>query len=252
MRPEGAPAFREERRIQRKGNIMSMKLKVLGLGLLAVLATSAFTAINASASVSGHFTQEINTATITGEETLGTPHRLKFSADGGTPIECTVAHYEATPVHPLTFEEITFTPTYELCKTEGAASHNITVHHQKCEYEFYSNTNASANVEPHKTTGHATVGLWCPPESNGILVTHPNCTMRMPPQTIKEEGATYTTITRNGKHAITANITATGITAHYEAGICIFLGTNHTAKMEGSVTVWAENHKDEPVHLTAT
>lgn len=227
---------------------MSLKLKILGLGVLAVMATSAFTVMNASATVTGHFAQEINTATITGEETLGTEHRLKFSADGGTRIECTIAHYEATPKHGLTFDEITFKMHYTLCKTEGEHEHTVKVDPRGCEYEFYSRSAASGSTP----TAHATVGLWCPPEINGVLVTHPNCTMRMPPQTITNEGATYTPIEVNGAHAITADITATGITAHYEGGICIFLGTKHTAVMEGSVTVSAKDHENVPVDLTAT
>lgn len=220
---------------------MSIKLKALGLGLLAAMAMSAVAAINASATISGHFTQPAANTKITGEETLGTAHRVKFSVDGGTPIECTKAHYEGTPVAELTFQRLLATPTYSECGTEGSGTHNVTVHHLGCEFEFYSRTTG---------TGHATTGLVCPAGVNGLLVTHPNCTMRMPPQTLS--GITYSTITVNNKHAITLEATVSGITAHYEAGICIFLGTTHTGTMNGSATVRGLNASNEPVDITAT
>lgn len=226
---------------------MSLKLKVLGLGLLAALAVSAIAVVNASASITGHFEQEITRAHLKGEES-GTNHRIKFSVDGGTPIECTIATYTGTPVDPLTFEELTVTPHYTECKTEGASEHNVTVHVDGCEFEFYSNKNAST----HTPTSYATTGLWCPKDVPGIRVTHPNCTMRMPPQTITTRGVRYTTTEENKKHAITLTADAAGITAHYEAGICIFLGTTHSAVMVGSATVWAVNANNEPVGITAT
>ncbi len=223
---------------------MSTKLKVLSLGLLSTLVMSAVVAISASANVSGHFTQGVSNSTITGRE--GGEHRIKFSVDGGTPIECDSAHYDGTPEPEITTQRLLVTPTYTQCHTEGGAPGSVVVDHRGCEFEFYSNSGAST----HSPTAHATTGLVCPEGINGLLVTHPNCTMRMPPQTLSD--ITYTTITLNGKHAITLNSTVGGITAHYEAGICIFLGTSHTGTMNGSATVEAFNGINNPVDITAT
>lgn len=221
---------------------MSMKLKVLGLGLLAVLATSAFAVVNAPAKTSGHFTHDVpgGTGFITGTE--GGTHRLKFDT-GGTPIECDVAVYHGTA--PATATTVDVTPTWEKCHTEGAAAGTVIVHHNECQIRFHSNTAASTSPP----TEHATTGLVCP-AGKAVVVTHENCTMTMPPQALK--GVTYTTLFENGRHTITLDSTVEGITTHYHGGICIFLGTTHVGRMQGSVTVEALNSIGERFNLTAT
>ncbi len=216
---------------------MSIKLKALGLGLIAAMAIGSFAVMNASAAVSGHFTHDAagGTATITGNE--GGTHRLKFSSDNGTPIECDVAHYSGT-VSAATTTTLEVLPSYSQCHTEGAAPGTVTVDVNNCKFVFHS-----------RTSGHATTGVNCPAGFN-ILVTHPNCTMRMPTQALS--GVTYGTATEGGKHTITLNATVGGITAHYEAGICIFLGTTHTATMNGSATVEGLDSLNNRVNITAT
>ncbi|HYP56553.1 MAG TPA: hypothetical protein VEQ41_09690 [Solirubrobacterales bacterium] len=225
---------------------MSMKLKVLGLGLIAAMAMGSFAVLNASASVSGHFTHDAagGHAIIKGLEGPGTAHRVKFST-GGTPIECDEARYEGT-VSSSTVTTLDVLPIYSKCHTEGAAAGSVVVDVRGCTFRFHSNSGAA----PHTPATHATTGLVCPAGVDGILVTHPNCTMRMPPQALS--GVTYTTTVENNKHAITLNATVGGITAHYESGICIFLGTKQTGTMNGSATVWAENTAGERVNITAT
>jgi hypothetical protein len=216
---------------------MSIKLKALGLGVLAAMAMSAVGVLNASATVSGHFTHDAagGAATITGKES-GT-HRLKFASDGGTPIECDVAHYSGS-VATATTTTIEVTPAYSKCHTEGGEPGSVVVDVNSCKFVFHS-----------RTTGHATTGVKCATGVQ-IVVTHPNCTMRMPSQALT--GVTYGTITENGKHAITLNSTVSGITAHYEAGICIFLGTTHSATMTGSATVEGLAPGGGAVNITAT
>jgi hypothetical protein len=215
---------------------MSIKLKALGLGLIAAMAMGSFAAINASATVSGHFTHDAvgGAATITGKES-GT-HRLKFST-GGTPIECDVAHYSGS-VATATTTTIEVTPAYSKCHTEGGEPGSVVVDVNNCKFVFHS-----------RTTGHATTGVKCA-AGVSIVVTHPNCTMRMPTQALT--GVTYGTITENGKHAITLNSTVSNITAHYEGGICIFLGTSQSATMIGSATVEGLAPGGGAVNITAT
>jgi hypothetical protein len=230
-----------------KGNDMSMKIRALGLGVLAVLAIGTTTSINASASVTGHFTHTASDghATLTGTEGPGNVHRVRFSVDNGTHIECNVAHYHGT-VTVATVTTIDLTPTYSGCHTEGEAPGSITIDTNNCHLRFHSNSNAST----HNPSEHATLGYVCPAGVAGISITHPNCTIRMPTQPLK--GVVYTTTEENSRHTLTVTMTVQGKTAHYESGICIFLGTTHSGATTGSFTLEAFNTAGERVHLTAT
>jgi|SRR6187549_656112 len=219
---------------------MSIKLKALGLGLLAAMAMTAVGVLNASASITGHFT---HTATgghglVVGTES-GT-HRVKFSVDGGTPIECEEASYHGT-VSAATVTAVRVTPTYGKCKTEGGAAGSVVVDTNECHFVFHSNTKASGS----NPTGHATVTVEC--TSKGpIVVTHPNCEITIPSQSLS--GVTYTP---NGSE-ITLDSTVGGITSHYHGGICVFLGTTHTGTMTGSATVKGTNTDGSAASISAT
>lgn len=89
----------------------------------------------------------------------------------------------------------------------------------------------------------------CPVGKN-MLITHPNCTISVPPQT-NVTGFTPTTTVANGKHAITLDVNIQ-YTVHYESGICVFLGTKHTAAITGSTIIQGKNTLDEPVNITST
>lgn len=221
---------------------MSIKLKALGLGLLAAMAMSAVAVMNAGAETGGHFVSSASHTNLIGEES-GTNHRVKFASDGGTPIECTKATYTGT-MSGSTATEVSIKPHYTECRTEDAPvnEHKVVVHMNGCEYNFTVGQNPE---------GHNTVHLVCPTGVSGATITHPNCTMRMPAQT-PADGVAYTSDTSGPAHAITADVTATGITAHYEGGICVFLGTKHTATMTGSVTLRGEDTNGNPASITAT
>lgn len=222
---------------------MSIKLKALGLGLLAVLATSAF-AMNASAKVSGHFVSEVHHGILSGTGTA--THFTDFSVDGGTGIRCTSESYSGTISRATTEEEtttttVTVTPSYSNCETTGSVQ-NWDVHENGCNYKFWS-----------ASSGDGTVDVVCP-EGAAFVITHPNCTITVPAQT-PTGGVGYTNIehpSKSGKHAITVTATASNITAHYHGGACIFLGTKHTAEMKGSVIVTAANTAGEQKSITAT
>ncbi|HEX9967437.1 MAG TPA: hypothetical protein VGB06_05785, partial [Solirubrobacterales bacterium] len=94
---------------------MSLKLKVLGLGLLAVMATSAFVVTNASAVVSGHFVSENATHTILSGTGTAT-HSTHFSVDGGTGLICTSESYSGT-INVATTQSVTIAPSYSKCHT---------------------------------------------------------------------------------------------------------------------------------------
>jgi hypothetical protein len=227
-----------------KGNDMSLKLKILGMGLLAVMATSAFAAMNASATVGGHFINDAPNghAIITGTEVAGTLHIVRLQKEGGSAEETTQCHsssYTGT-VNAATVQSVTITPNWSSCTTGGSGGTSFEVHENGCSLTFTSGKTGQT---------HHTVDVVCP-VGKSIEMTHPNCTTIFPAQTVR--GVTYPTTVENNKHALTMNVTVGSITSHYETGICIFLGTTHKWEMKGSVTVKATNTEGNPVNITET
>jgi hypothetical protein len=222
---------------------MSLKLKALGLGLLAVLSVSAFAVMNASANNKGHVvTTGLAHATIEGTET-GT-HTTEFTLhglEGG--IVCDEIKYEGTTVAE-TSNDITITPIYNKCHTTGSAT-NIPVHVNGCSYTFTVAEKTTDSTEQ-------TVDLICP-VGKAIEITHPNCTITVGAQTITT-GVTYTTLFENGHHTITLDLTKPGITvvSQFHAGICIFTGTAHHGTLHGSVTVEALDTEKKLKDITVT
>jgi hypothetical protein len=219
---------------------MSMKLKVLGLGLLAVMATSAFAVMSASANTTGHFTSDKAHTILHGTESRPGNHNLSFqrvNAAGeaqGKPIQCTnVAYHGTTSVATTTAVQLT--PVYSNCGTEGEP-HNVFVHHP---------SSCGTNVFEFTSGGNGTVHVRCK-----ISVTHPNCGIGIPTQTLS--GVTYNTDFQNGVHAITAGVAVKGITGHFHSGVCVFLGTSHIFNMTGSVTLEGKDTEGNPVGITAT
>lgn len=216
---------------------MNEKLKFLGLGMLAVMAVSALAAISASASVSGHFTHDAlgGHAAIKGAE--GGEHRVKFEVDGKA-FECEVVSSEGT-VSAATVTTIAVTPAYANCQTPGESANSILIDTNGCHFVYHS-----------RSSGHATFSLECP--SGDLAITHPNCKVEVPSQTATG-GVTYGTAVSNpgNKHELTLSMTVT-LTAQYEGGICIFLGTGHQLSMTGSSTLAAFSTSGEQVNLTAT
>lgn len=224
---------------------MSLKLKMLGLGVLAVMATSAFAAVNASAKVSGHFTSEVDHVVLKGEDSFGKKHQLEFQeAGGGTPISCTDATYTGTlsEASATTTQEVEIQPEYKNCATTSGVWNEVTVEVQStasCGKDAYKFTSATPNA-------HGTVHIQC-----HITIKHPNCTLTIAPQT-PAGGITYTTSSESGKHEITGDVTVTDITATRHQGICIFLGTTGSFNMNGTTTLWGQNSKAERINITAT
>jgi len=240
---------------------MSIKLKALGLGLLAVLATSAFAGINASATVGGHFVHHgpQNSAVITAHEAKGSLHQLKFyhlkansheTDPDALPIECEKATYEGT-ASAKSVTEITLTPTYTNCNTEGGVAGSVTVTPNGCGYKFLS----------QGLNKHGTVEVECP-AGKAIVIKHPNCEITVPaqkaPETLTEGVVYHNVVEPNGKSALTATVTLKTITGHYHGGICIFLGTSQKFEMIGSVTVkgyedlGGANPEGLPISITHT
>jgi hypothetical protein len=217
-----------------------LKLKVLGLGLLAMMATSAFAAMNASATGGGHFVSDAEHTIIKGLDS-GT-HRLHLEPDppDGSQTGCEVATYEGTATSATT-TQIDVTPTYEQCRTTPDGT-IFPITHNGCTYRFTVSTGGT----------FGTAHLICP-AGNAIEIHHPNCTITVSPTNNQNlSGVHYTTaVGPTGKHEITLDVDVTFQTT-YHGGICIFLGTNKFGTLKGSSTVWGENTNQERVNITTT
>jgi hypothetical protein len=216
---------------------MSMKLKVLGLGLLAVMATSAFAVMNATAETGGHFVNDAPNghATIVGVESG--EHRLHLSGPTEGIVGCEIATYHGTTTN-ATETQLDITPTYKNCGTTPNTDESVKVTTNGCKYRF--------TVGNGGTFGTADlVGCTTPLE-----IHHPNCTITVAPQN-NLSSVHYTRVTESGKHAITLDVNVEFAT-QYHGGICIFLGTNQKGRLSGSVTVSGRDTENNAVNITAT
>lgn len=229
-----------------KGTKLTKQLKILTLALAAAMAVGGIAVLNASATVKGHFESDVEHTLLVGSEghntSTGEAHTTEFHIDEGEGIVCSTASYSGTTITKTT-TEVTITPKYENCKTTDGTAVTVTTH--KCDYTFFS----------HGTNAHGTVSVMCS-SGEAIEIHHPNCTITVPGQAPNglhmTQGANYKTMLLNGKHALTVNVTLKAITAEYHGGICIFLGTNHTAEMTGAVTLAGTNTAGEAVNITHT
>jgi hypothetical protein len=219
---------------------MSTKLKALGLGLIAAMAMSAMVVVNATAQTGGHFvSSDPGTTHVIGTESGA--HQLHFVSEGGEAgqrIGCDNDSYTGT-VSGGTATEITIAPSWSNCYTTGSPETKFDIHENGCHFVF------TVSKTPE---GHNTAHVKCPTGVAGIQITHPNCGIRVPPQTVT--GVSYKN--EGNPHEVTLTSTVKKITSHYHSGICIFLGTVHSSEMNGSVTVKGFSQAGNPVSITAT
>lgn len=212
---------------------MKSKMKLLGLGVLSVMAIAALAA-SASANSGGHIVSEIAHTTLVGTESE--QHRVHITGDFGSgEIGCDTAIYHGTTLN-VTHDYFELTPTYEDCSTTGSSSVSIT--HNGCRYRF--------TIAPGGTTGTLDIAF-C---SGAMEIHHPNCTITVLPQ-FNLSGVHYTTTTENNKHALTVHVNVK-FNTQYHGGICIFLGTPHTGEMKGSITLRGTDTEGNRVGITTT
>ena len=233
---------------------MSLKLKALGLGLLAAMAVSAIAVVNASATAGGHFVSTGNThAHILGFAGPGSPHNLHLVNHGlAGEIGCKTQSYTATTTTETT-TSITVTPSYAECETtvNGPA---VTVTMNGCTYTFTvapittpeNHSNPPTSTNQVEQTAH----LLCPPEKT-IEIHHPNCTIEVHAQTING-GLTYTTVTTaQGIHEVTMDVNVVFVQTRH--GLCQFIApTTGNGTLKGSVTVKGFNTEGKQIPVTAT
>jgi hypothetical protein len=196
-------------------------------------------ALNASATVSGHFLSDAADGhTIVDQEAVPeSTHALVFRVEGTPAIQCDTERAFGTAT-TQTVQQVEGLTELRECYTEGQEPGTIVVHANECTGRARSNS-----------TGSLTADLVCP-AGKKLVFTHPNCTISVPPQN-DIGGFTPTTILENGKHAITIDVNVK-YTVHYEGGICIFLGTTKTGSVLGGTIIRGFNTKGEQVNITST
>ena len=199
------------------------KIIAMGTVLLGLLATGALTAVSASGTSGGHFVTATSHAEI-----VGAPSEVDqlYTVIHGmeTPFVCDSTSFKGTTTS-TTSTEIELTASYSGCHTSESAT-SVTFDMNGCAYRLTGVTGGS----------EGTVDLICP-AGKAIELTHPNCTIRIPPQTSVERDL-YTTTTVSGKHAVTVDRNRRD-TAYLEAGICVFLGTTKVATTLGAYVITA-------------
>lgn len=243
---------------------MSLKLKALGLGLLATLAMSAMaltiidatTTTNASAETGGHFTTDDTSGhtILEGEDKAG---NTTLIIDHSTEREFYCigdVKYHGT-ITAQTVTEITFTPTFptgaEGCRTrfvgeekEGTA---VTIHMNGCDYLFTIGKTFSQ---------HNTTHLKCP-SGKAVEVTVPGpfgtCTLKIKPQTPSKGSGYY----KGAKeHEITIKPTLEEIHVEYLGGFFTCGVANGTTTMkttlDNRISLKAFTTAGTPKGITAT
>lgn len=220
---------------------MSIKLRLLSAGVLAAMAIGALAATSGSAETGGHFTADVEG---TFETVESTNHRLEFLTPGSTGIACDISK-TTVPLANKTFTAFRFTwAGTRPCTTTVDNPVPFNVHFNGCGLLFKIGKKA---VQDNTTEIVCQTGTQ-------IEITHPNCTVRVPAQA-GFLGASYENVVEGGKHAITVKLTVGGgteMTANYEGGICIFLGTTHPIAVVGSFTVKALDAAGKQGNVTAT
>lgn len=222
---------------------MRLRTRMLGLGLLAVLAGSAVVVVDSSATAGGHFTSNRDKTTFEGIEQN---HVLEFvPGEMGKGIICEKSTYHGV-VTGKTFTEVTMTPKFGECKTTGGAAKEVTVTADDCTFKF--------TVRSSPETKHNTVHLGCPTGKITIQHTSTNCKIEIGPQTV--EGVVYKKEQWEGTESITAEFTIKKIAYTTHNGLCALIGTNHTnGELKGGIIVKAWNTdkpKVEGADITAT
>ncbi|HYP56370.1 MAG TPA: hypothetical protein VEQ41_08750 [Solirubrobacterales bacterium] len=217
---------------------MNLKVKRRCLGVIAMLAITALTGANATATSGGHFASDSEHTIL--KSVNSAQHDHAFIAHSGE-IDCNLG----TLKHEGTFSSkivasIDLAPSYGECTTQGGTP--ITSYtFNGCVYRL--------TVGSPVTTAEQTIHFVCP-TGKALEFHQPNCLATMVAQTATGT-VTYKTSLQNGKDALTLELNATFET-QYHGGLCVFLGTKQSATLTGSLLLTASNTVGEPVSVIAT
>lgn len=217
---------------------MTLKRKLLGLGLLASLAAVALVAVTASANQEGHFvtTGSASAHVIATEK----GHTLEFTLDGfNGGIICNDIKWDALTDNETEID-LVFDPSLKECHTTGLPP-SFEIKRNGCNFVFYV---AKGTTNSTEQTAKLDCGGGKP-----IEIPHPNCLITVPGQSI-QTGITYTKVTLDDKSAITADFNVQ-LTMEADGPVCA-KGLK-TGKIEGSFLIEAFDVKtNKQVDLLVT
>jgi hypothetical protein len=243
---------------------MICNLKLWGLALIAVCATSAVVVSAAAASTKGWLTSD-GPVTLTGTDTGGEASKLtgfgnlEFGCHGHYDIgtqDNSNSYDEFFDVSETTVTVLTVKPTYDpkTCTAKiGGTSAPLTVTMNECDYAWHLGETKEPGVY------NVTSDVECP-ESKEIEIhwyssaSHATtiCTMKIPEQTGRVGATASTEVDAEGNHTITLQGPITGITANRTGILCG--GTAHTEKAELDIHAILSgfNEGEEPTGITIT
>ena len=197
---------------------MTSKIKILGLSLIAIVATSA---LAASAAQAGSFDIGASPAVLTGHSELGTGqvHVMTLTRTDGTKFDanCTTASSEGTTTGQA-IDELTLTPTYG--SSEAAPTgctlfgQNAQVKVNGCKYTI-TGTGQAARTALLDIVG-------CTSLTPYIQFKSAICEVRIPEQNgVGKNGLSHlVSLNLAGGKEITLETTISGITVHQIGGSC--------------------------------
>jgi hypothetical protein len=211
---------------------MTSKIKALGLALLAIGAMSMIAASGAQAASEFHVTNWQGNVIVTGHQ-HATQHNFTLT-NSGLKTVCENATVEGTPTvqvnqnNQVTFDEITLTPEYSGCQSQGPFGAESTVHMNGCKYTVTSNATAlTAQVD--------IVG--CTANKKIQVTTGEGCTIDVGEQAGTTGHITGTNIEEEVEgvktHAVTAHITVETIQYQPTGAFCIL---GQTQRSDGDYT----------------
>ncbi len=205
---------------------MIRKIKVLGIAVVALAATSAFAA---SAQASELHATVGPSAVLTGQQLPNLPITFKYTGSG-LQTKCNEAHFEGTVqgLNPqqTTAQEFTLTPRFTGCTVGGLAS---TVDMNGCKFTFTNRqtTGITAPMTAYLDISGCTAG-------KRIEHTLPGCTITIPEQNHLSH-IVYVN-TPGGPHDIDAIFAIQGMTYEFHGAACP--GVNTVLTHDGDISGW--------------
>lgn len=232
---------------------MNRKLKLFSALFSAALLASAIAVVSAPAEEGGHFVSEVHHTTLLGgQDTSVGASRMELHDTVLGSIHCQNEEELTGTITGTTVTSVTITPHYKTNCTQSGSTKTVHVHMNGCQYTF--------TVAKEPTHKHNTVHLICPPgKSVTLTVTldHSNtvaCIVHIGAQTPKG-GVTYTTTGSVKTHAITSEVTVSGIkltrTPQFFGG-CLFAPENGEGELTGDAFLEGRNAEGTQVGITAT
>jgi hypothetical protein len=217
---------------------MSIKLKALGLGLLAACAMSAVVVMNASAETGGHFIAGEDHTVLLGEEEAD-----NIFAYGGQEVTCNEAEFTGTTTE-ATQTQITITPHYDDCQANFITPAHVRMN--GCDYLFTVNkTPASKHNTVHLT------GCAKPIEVEITIPFASDCTLTIKEQTPAGGGVLYTNVATSPDY-VTADITVSEIHVVRDGNSICGAATGETGALNGTATLKGFDTAGNQVGVTAT